>query len=440
MIVKLLKISLIFFSIFLLPNAYGQLLPSIGLNAVPSDNTPICNEAVFTGSYYTAGYAVNEYVNDFQLYSSTGTPLQLSTLLQQGKPVLLVSGSLTCPVFRAKIPVINQVAATYGSLINIAVIYTIEAHPTDTSVYFGYINITSQNTSEGIFFPSPATYGERKAMVDTLPSYASINAPVYIDGPCNEWWHAYGPAPNNAYIIDTDGRVLSKHGWFDRNPDDIFCNLDSLLNTTSNLCGTVGNGNFSINVVNTANIGMPGDILYDYVDIINPNITEVNIFIKKIETEIPLLWTTSFCADVCYGTHEDSIQLYLEPMDTMHFSLDFHTGNIADSGRVKVGFRNINNSNNSFSTWLSAGTYGSTGVNTIQANQVIYAYPNPFTSTINIQNNHPAYYYVLYNIVGQPVWQGNNINEHNFTNLTQGIYLLHTITQNKTQILRLFKE
>ena len=37
---------------------------------------------------------------------------------------------------------------------------------------------------------------------------------ILVDAPGNDWWLNFGQAPNNAYLILTDGKVHSKQGWF----------------------------------------------------------------------------------------------------------------------------------------------------------------------------------------------------------------------------------
>jgi hypothetical protein len=418
---------LISFSLLVSVSLNAQLLPSIGLNFEPADSNPICNEPIFNGSFSQSGFQKNDFVPDFKLYNLNGDSLVLSQKLQSGRPVLLISSSLSCPVFRNKVPVINQVASVYAGLIDVYVIYTIEAHPTDTSVYFGYINITSPNQMQGILFASPQNYGERKSMVDTMSSFVNLNVPVFIDGPCNEWWNNFGPAPNNSYLIDTDGRILSKHAWFDKSPDDIFCDLDSLLNFNSSNCSVVGNGTFGLNVLNASSNGNPGRILYNYVDIYNNSTSDVSILIKSLQKNLPTDWETAYCADICYSPGTDSIVVSINAGDTMHFSLDFITGLTPDSGSVRLGLRNMQNFNNQFSIWLSASTYSITATqNQIKKDLVVF--PNPFTDFLFIKSDNPILETIqIYDFSGKLVFSRNafNSNEQITVNdLSSGIYIL----------------
>ena len=167
----------------------GQLLPSIGLSNLPFDSDSICTIPIAQGSGSAPGIMPGNPVPDFKLYTLGGDSVELSSVLQSGKSVLLISSSYTCPVFRGKIPVINQVDSIYQGLLNVYVIYTVEAHPiVDVSPYSGNVWTTSANQTEGILFEQPKTYGERKAVLSSLLSSNYLRPTVLIDGPCNEWW------------------------------------------------------------------------------------------------------------------------------------------------------------------------------------------------------------------------------------------------------------
>ncbi|MDX2171875.1 MAG: T9SS type A sorting domain-containing protein [Bacteroidota bacterium] len=421
---------------FCLPkNFYCQLLPTIGLNSQPINSATICNEPFYLGSYYTSGLSVGDTVPDFKLYAINGDSLILSNELSAGKPILLISGSLTCPVFRNKVNTINQVISTYGSAIKVFVIYTIEAHPTDTSVYFGYINVTNQNTSAGILFPQPTTYGARKQMVDTMSSFVSLNAPVFVDGPCNQWWKTFGPAPNNAYLIKPNGVVAKKHGWFDKAPDKIFCDIDNVLAITSGSCTTTtAPGNFSINVINSFVSGNPEDLLYDFVKIVNTQSVNVTIKTKKIQKNHPVGWQTAFCADVCYSASEDSVEFTILPNDSLLFSLDFYTDAIPDSGSVKVGFRNINNTNNSYSVRLRASTLPiQIGINENTKYIPNFSlYPNPSKDQTAVVTDETEYSFTIQDYMGKEVYFAINNPIITTSQFKNGVYFISLKTKNGT--------
>jgi hypothetical protein len=376
---KLVLLALLF---PLLGGAQAVLKPGIGLSALPDDNDTICNIPLYLGSFDSSGLHAGDTAYDFKLYSLAGDSFTLGEKLSHGKPVLLVAGSYTCPVFRNKVAVLNSVASTYSGQIEIAIIYTVEAHPTTISPYFGYVNVTQFNQTAGILYRQPTTYSERKAVCTDLLQNMTVNVPVYLDGPCNAWWNTYGPAPNNAYLIDTSGIVFAKHGWFDRHPDhDIACDIDSLLGLAS--CSPVSTGGaFTLEPVSTTVSGLPGDILYAHVNIINTTSGYINIGVKKVQPNIPAGWETAFCFQVCFSPTEDSITIQVAPYDTADLSLDFFTlTSSPDSGSMKVGFRNIDNIANAYSMNFRAFTIQNpSSLNDIFNDNNFVLFPNPSSS------------------------------------------------------------
>ncbi len=382
--------------IFFLPAcciAQSVLKTSIGVSSIPADIAAVCSIPLYTGSFDSSGLQVADTAFDFKLFTMSGDSFSLSEKLSHGKPVLLIAGSYTCPVFRNKITKINSIAATYLGQIEIAIVYTLEAHPTVVSPYFGYVNVTQANQTAGILYDQPATYAERKAICGDMLQSLSLNVPVYLDGPCNNWWNTYGPAPNNAYLIDTNGIVFAKHGWFDRHPDhDIVCDIDSLLGVGS--CNIIpATGAFILEPVSSTVSGLPGEVLYAHINVINTTGSYVNIGVKKIQPNLPAGWETAFCFQVCFSPSEDTITIEVAPYDTADFSLDFFTSAaIRDSGSMKVGFRNINDLNNAYSLTFRGFTIEpTTALADIVVNDNDFTlFPNPASGDLQIQLNQSA--------------------------------------------------
>ncbi|MCP4443125.1 MAG: T9SS type A sorting domain-containing protein [Aureispira sp.] len=366
--ILLLCLCLLSYSTFAQPT----LKPSIGIGSLPSNSDPICTIPVYTGDFDTVGHDKGDTIPDFTLYTPNGTAVNMQTALTTGKPVLLVNGSLTCPVFRGKIADINNIAATYNSNLQVYIVYTVEAHPTDPSPYSGTIWVTGQNQNAGILYPQPTTYGERKALVDTLTSNYSITPEILIDGPCNNWWASFGPAPNNAYLIDTNGVVFEKHGWFHKAPDDMYCAIDSLLGLTSNCSSFDNNGSFTFSYVNdTISYGSPGDILTVYSTLTNSSSTDnVVIDILRMQENIPINWATSMCIDVCLPTNVSQTQVTIPPSQSQSFTMYFYTDpNNGGLGNTEIGFRNANNFSNQYRRMFYSSTDKITSSPLIESDQ-----------------------------------------------------------------------
>jgi hypothetical protein len=60
---------------------------------------------------------------------------------------------------------------------------------------------------------------------------------ILLDDTGNEWWEHFGPASNNAYLLNSKGVVVAKNAWFnDPTTTNMWCNIDKLLGTHSGKC------------------------------------------------------------------------------------------------------------------------------------------------------------------------------------------------------------
>ncbi len=60
----------------------------------------------------------------------------------------------------------------------------------------------------------PATYEERVKLASRTIAEERITVPVLVDEMDNPVWCTYGPAPDIAYLIGTDGTVVEKQAWY----------------------------------------------------------------------------------------------------------------------------------------------------------------------------------------------------------------------------------
>jgi hypothetical protein len=81
-----------------------------------------------------------------------------------------------------------------------------------------------------------------------------------------------------------------------------------------------------------------------------------------------------------------------------------------------------------------------TGIQNIEALKHLNVYPNPFTSSINIEGIVENEYYELLNSTGQIIWTGKQINNQDFSSLTNGLYFLRIYNGNSTQTTKLIKD
>lgn len=67
---------------------------------------------------------------------------------------------------------------------------------------------------EGNPLAQPVTYEERVKLAYRTIAEEGITVPVLVDEMDNPVWCTYGPAPDIAYLIGTNGRIVGKQGWY----------------------------------------------------------------------------------------------------------------------------------------------------------------------------------------------------------------------------------
>jgi hypothetical protein len=163
------------------------------------------------------GFRPGNQIPDFILYSSKGKLFRLYKELSKGKPIVIVNGSYTCDFSRANLPSIKTIAQRHHSKVNVVMVYTIDAHPNDTLSPYATNNsewIPPSNIRDNISAAQPKTYADRVALSNAWIKENQISIPVLIDGPNNEYWTAFGQAPNMCYIIDPNGVVTYRQTWY----------------------------------------------------------------------------------------------------------------------------------------------------------------------------------------------------------------------------------
>ena len=83
-------------------------------------------------------------------------------------------------------------------------------------------------------------------------------------------------------------------------------------------------------------------------------------------------------------------------------------------------------------------TTGVTGL--IDENPPMQVFPNPFTNRIVPVNPSGSEVFELFNGCGQSVWKGTQIEQHDFSGLTLGFFILNVIDGDKKQVAKLIKK
>jgi hypothetical protein len=173
-----------------------------------------------------------EVAPDFELKTTEGKKIKASALWKE-KPTVIMTASFTCPVFREQAPGFEKLTKDFSDKVNFLMVYTLEAHPKgEPSPYFGEERVTVKNQKEGFLFPQPRTMEERVAQARTCQAHEKMTAPMVIDTMENSTWKAYGSAPNAAYLVGRDGKIVEREGWFD--PEKMRAAIMTLLPDSAN--------------------------------------------------------------------------------------------------------------------------------------------------------------------------------------------------------------
>jgi hypothetical protein len=137
----------------------------------------------------------------------------------EGKPAVIMTASMTCPLARKNLEGLERLRADFGDRVNFGIIYLIEAHPDDVpSPYDHDVNepwITDLNENAGILRAQPTTLAERRRLATEFADLPKCEVPVWVDHMDNRFWAFIGRASNLGLVIDVDGTVLARTGWFD---------------------------------------------------------------------------------------------------------------------------------------------------------------------------------------------------------------------------------
>ncbi len=119
------------------------------------------------------------------------------------KPVALIFGTYTCPLFRNEVTQLNDMAALYKGKVEFLLVYIREAHPTD-----GWQD--EKNVTEKILLPSAKALGEKEEHASMCVRNLNIKFTAVIDNMDNQVEQDYSAWPDRLYLVGKDGRLAYK--------------------------------------------------------------------------------------------------------------------------------------------------------------------------------------------------------------------------------------
>ncbi|MEA2000385.1 MAG: deiodinase-like protein [Actinomycetota bacterium] len=110
------------------------------------------------------------------------------------RPLLVVTGSITCPMTASAMPVVDELYAEFGDRVDFVLLNAREAHP-------------------GAHFPQPATVEEKHAHARSLQERYDVPFTVAVDTLDGELHQRLDGKPNAAFLFDVNGEVVFRAQW-----------------------------------------------------------------------------------------------------------------------------------------------------------------------------------------------------------------------------------
>ena len=129
----------------------------------------------------------------FDLLASDGSQFQLDEYAA-GRPVLLVTGSVTCPMTAASTPDLKSLYEKYGETVAFVLLYVREGHP-------------------GEHTPQPKTIEDKLQHARALQEIFGVNWPVAVDDIDGSLHRALDAKPNSLHLIDASGKIVFRSLW-----------------------------------------------------------------------------------------------------------------------------------------------------------------------------------------------------------------------------------
>jgi thiol-disulfide isomerase/thioredoxin len=154
---------------------------------------------LFRDLRFRSGTAVaGDRLPSFDLLTTEGESTSIESLAG-GNPVLLIFGSLTCPMTASAMPTLKGLYREFGERVEFVMVNVREAHP-------------------GEHYPQPETVDEKLAHASALAKFFTMPWPVVSDDIDGHLHRSLDPKPNSAFLIDADGVIVFRSLWASDRP------------------------------------------------------------------------------------------------------------------------------------------------------------------------------------------------------------------------------
>ena len=133
----------------------------------------------------------------FDLPTTDGRRFNSADVAARGRPLVLVFGSLTCPITESAGPGVVDLHRRYGDAVDFVAVNVREAHP-------------------GARLRQPQLAESKMRHARALKSHHGFDFPVAVDDIDGTVHRAFGTRPSSAYVIDATGTIVFRAHWSNR--------------------------------------------------------------------------------------------------------------------------------------------------------------------------------------------------------------------------------
>lgn len=153
--------------------------------------------------------APGDSLPSFELITTSGKSLTSRDVFVN-KPVLIVFGSLTCPMTASAAPTVQKLHDEFGDRVDFIMLYVREAHP-------------------GELITQAQTMDEKLEHARELKQLYDISWTVTADTIDGDLHRALDPKPNSAFLVSSEGVILFRSLWAS-DGDALHAALDAVAN------------------------------------------------------------------------------------------------------------------------------------------------------------------------------------------------------------------
>ncbi|HYG52996.1 MAG TPA: hypothetical protein VD905_18985 [Flavobacteriales bacterium] len=140
-----------------------------------------------------------------------------SDSLFKAKPVIFITGSYSCPIFRYNTKRMYKDIRRKSKNYDIYFVYLLEAHPLAGSPYGRLRDSSRQNKKDSIFITQQKYMQERIAWAAKARNDFNINARVLVDNENNDFFLKFNASPNSYLEFSSEQLLLKRRTWYYKN-------------------------------------------------------------------------------------------------------------------------------------------------------------------------------------------------------------------------------